>query len=468
MRAFTEPLKELGGFLEMQAALKKGSVQVTGCIDAQKSHFIYAAGEPFRKKLIVTYSELRAKEIYENYRLFDPGVLLYPAKDLIFYSADVQGNLLVKQRIQVLKALLEQKSVTVVTSMGGLMDRLLPLEQIREQAALVESDSELDMEVWVKKLASMGYERVAQVEMSGQFAVRGGILDIFPLTEDNPVRIELWGDEVDSIRSFDVESQRSIENLESVRIYPASEFIADDKVIQKGLARMEKEVKKYADRFMKEMKTEEAFRLKTMLSETRDRLEGWQLTAGLQGLADYFYDDTVSFEEYFGEDALIVLDEPNRLLQEAQAIEAEFRESMTNRLEKGYVLPGQLNMLCGSGDVTARLSGRRCLGLCMLEPAGQQWRLPARFGVDVRSVNSYNNSFELLLKDLMQWKKRGARVILLCGSRTRAGRLAEDLRDNGLNAFCTEDMDRILKAGEILVTNGSAHRGYEYPLIKFV
>ena len=227
MRAFTEPLQELEEFQKIQQALKKQSIQVTGCIDAQKAHFIYAAGAA-KKKLIVTYSELRAKELCENYRLFDKNVLFYPAKDLIFYSADVQSNLLVQQRIRVLQKLMEEEEVTIVTTMGGIMDHLLPPEVFQKQVETVESDSEFDMELWKKKLTAMGYERVGQVEGSGQFAVRGGILDIFPLTEENPVRIELWGDEIDSIRSFDVESQRSIENLDSIRIYPACEFTADD------------------------------------------------------------------------------------------------------------------------------------------------------------------------------------------------------------------------------------------------
>ena len=115
MRAFTEPLQELEEFQKIQQALKKQSIQVTGCIDAQKAHFIYAAGAA-KKKLIVTYSELRAKELCENYRLFDKNVLFYPAKDLIFYSADVQSNLLVQQRIRVLQKLMEEEEVTIVTT----------------------------------------------------------------------------------------------------------------------------------------------------------------------------------------------------------------------------------------------------------------------------------------------------------------------------------------------------------------
>ena len=298
MRAFTEPLQELEEFQKIQQALKKQSIQVTGCIDAQKAHFIYAAGAA-KKKLIVTYSELRAKELCENYRLFDKNVLFYPAKDLIFYSADVQSNLLVQQRIRVLQKLMEEEEVTIVTTMGGIMDHLLPPEVFQKQIETVESDSEFDMELWKKKLTAMGYERVGQVEGSGQFAVRGGILDIFPLTEENPVRIELWGDEIDSIRSFDVESQRSIENLDRIRIYPAGEFIADDGRIKKGLAVLEKEAKRLADQFFQERKTEESARLKAFAEEVKQSLTQWKQMSVLDGLAPYFYDRMVSFAEYF-------------------------------------------------------------------------------------------------------------------------------------------------------------------------
>lgn len=467
MRAFTEPLQELEEFQKIQQALKKQSIQVTGCIDAQKAHFIYAAGAA-KKKLIVTYSELRAKELCENYRLFDKNVLFYPAKDLIFYSADVQSNLLVQQRIRVLQKLMEEEEVTIVTTMGGIMDHLLPPEVFQKQVETVESDSEFDMELWKKKLTAMGYERVGQVEGSGQFAVRGGILDIFPLTEENPVRIELWGDEIDSIRSFDVESQRSIENLDRIRIYPAGEFIADDGRIKKGLAVLEKEAKRLADQFFQERKTEESARLKAFAEEVKQSLTQWKQMSVLDGLAPYFYDRMVSFAEYFPKEALVVLDEPNRLWEEAQAIEKEFRESMTNRLEKGYVLPGQMNLPCESQMASEKLQKHRCMGLCMLEAAGPQWHFAEHFSIDVRSVNTYNNSFELLVKDLQQWKKKGERVILLCASRTRAKRLAEDLRDHELRAFYSEDADRIVQRGEIMLLYGSAHRGYEYPLIKFL
>ena len=139
------------------------------------------------------------------------------------FQADIHGNLLIRQRMQAVKALLEQEEVTVVTSVDGCMDFLMPLAHIREQLLSIQNDSVIEIDALKLRLVELGYERVGQVELPGQFSIRGGIVDIYCLTEENPWRIELWGDEVDSIRSFDAQSQRSLENLEEIRIYPAAE-----------------------------------------------------------------------------------------------------------------------------------------------------------------------------------------------------------------------------------------------------
>lgn len=349
------------------------------------------------------------------------------------------------------------------------MDHLVPLSDWKKYIFRLDAASSVDVEKMKKQLVEMGYERVGQVEGSGQFAVRGGIIDIYPLTEENPVRIELWGDEVDSIRSFDVESQRSIENLDAITVYPAAEVIVDKQRAEAGILKMEKEVKKLRRQLRDENKTEEAHHLSELLEECREKLEEYGVGAGLDSYVDYFYDRTVSFLDYFTDrDTLVVLDEPNRISQEGDAIEQEFRESMMNRLEKGYVLPGQTGILYSSQEVTGRLNAMRCMGLCTLEAAKGSFRITDRYSIFVKSVNPYNNSFELLVKDLKRFKKEGYQVILLSGSRTRAKRLAEDLREYELNSFYTDDMERVVQPGEILAAYGNARKGYEYPLIKFV
>ena len=235
MQVFMQPLENLTEYQEIRSRLPKnrGVLQLSGCVESQKAHMMYGlfhgmekdAGREDLNCLIIAENDLKAKELYEDYRMYDPNVLLYPAKDLIFFQADVHGNLLTRERMKAVAALLEKNGVTVITSLGGCMDYLLPLEVIRSHTLILKNDSAVNLEELRRQLLGMGYEGNAQAETPGQFSVRGGIIDIFPLTLDNPVRIELWGDEIDSIRSFDPESQRSIENLEEVTIYPAAEMV---------------------------------------------------------------------------------------------------------------------------------------------------------------------------------------------------------------------------------------------------
>ena len=179
-------MQQLGEFEEISRKIagNRGMIQVTGCIDSQKPHFIYCAGEQYKRSvLIITHNDLRAKEIYENYRFFDPDVLYFPAKDLIFFQADIHSNLLEQQRIEVLKAMIEKRQVTVVTTMAACMNHLVPFEQWANHIRIIECGMELDVEALKKELVMLGYERTGQVEGPGQFAVRGGIIDIYPLTE---------------------------------------------------------------------------------------------------------------------------------------------------------------------------------------------------------------------------------------------------------------------------------------------
>ena len=469
MRAFTAPLDSLEEYGQIKERIKKnqGVLQVSGCIDSQKSHFIYCIGENYGQKLILTYSDLRAREIYENYRFFDRNVLIYPARDLMFYNADIQSHQIGMQRMMVQKSLMEEEDITVIATLPACMERILPLAYVQDHVLEFQNDSSLDLQKLSAQLVEMGYEKMPQVEAVGQFAIRGGIVDVFPLTEENPIRIELWGDEIDSIRSFDSLSQRSIENLDSIRIYPANEVLVSMEQASKAMEKIRQEGKNQEAFFRQSMRTEEAFHIKTLVGEIQEKLIDLQERKGLDNLVPYFYKKTVSFLDYLKEDAMIFLDEPNRISQEGSAVEKEFAESMENRLNKGYILPSQTDLLYGCMEIIGRLNRRNCLGLCIMDVPRDEWNISGTYSMTVRSVNSYHNSFEQLVKDLQKWKKEGYRIALLSASRTRAKRLASDLQEYELNSFYSDDRDREIQPGEIMVTDGNLHHGYEYPLIRF-
>ena len=410
MQAFIAPLTELADFETVwkKRKEKKGMIQFAGCVNSQKTHMMYALSDGFQFKIIATSSEMKAKQIYEEYRFLDSNVYLYPAKDLLFYQADLRGKYLIAKRMEVFRAMMEQKDVTVITSFDGFMDALLPLDIMKARIRVLKLGDTVDFEQLKKDMVLLGYEREEQIEGPGQFAVRGGIMDIYPLTEEVPIRVELWGDEIDSIRTFDVESQRSIENLEEITIYPASDF-------------PEEQAKR------------------------------------------------VSFLDYFDrEKTILFLDEPVRLIEKGEGVESEFVQAQANRFENGYDVSDEEMKLFQTKEVADRISQFYCVAFSALEMKCKELKASEVFHLQSKSVNPYNNSFETLTKDLKRLKRNGYRVVLLSGSRTRAKRLAEDLRDYDLSSFYSEDMEREVQNGEIMVTYGHVAEGYEYPMLKFM
>ena len=221
------------------------------------------------------------------------------------------------------------------------------------------------------------------------------------------MRIELWGDEADSIRTFDAETQRSIENLTEAVIYPAIEY-----------------------------------------PENGER--------------------DVSFLEYFDrEDTLLFLDEPLRLMEKGQGVEEEFMEAQKKRVESGYEMSDGEAKFYTSQEIVQWINGYRSIGFLALDMRCAGFAVRETYNIQTRSVNPYNNSFDMLTQDLKRLKRNGYRVVLLSGSRTRAKRLAEDLRDYNLSSFYSDDMEREVKPGEIMTVYGHVAEGYEYPLLKF-
>ncbi len=410
MQAFVAPLMELAEFetIQKKRKEKKGMIQIAGCVTSQKTHLMYALSDGFANKIIAVSGETKAKQIYEEYKFLDQDVYLYPAKDLLFYQADLRGKYLIKQRMEVFQAMLEKKGITVVTTFDGFMDVLIPLEEMKKRILSVKTGDVVDFEELKKDMVRLGYDREEQIEGPGQFAVRGGIMDIYPLTEEVPIRIELWGDEVDSIRTFDVESQRSIENLEEITIYPASDFPGE-------------ECKR------------------------------------------------VSFLDYFDyETSILFLDEPVRLIERGNGVEEEFVQAQANRMESGYQVSDEEMKLFQTREVAERMSQFYGIAFSALDMKCKELRAREIYNIQTKGVNPYNNSFEMLTRDLKRLKRSGYRVVLLSGSRTRAKRLAEDLRDYNLSSFYSEDLEREVQDGEIMVTYGHVTEGYEYPMLKFM
>ena len=473
MKTFEEPLQDCNEYNLLMEQLKKDdkkqkAFQITGCLDSQQVNFMSGIAKEYSYSVVVTHSEKRAREIYEDFLLYTKDVSYYPAKDFIFYSADIHGTLTIRERLNTIRRLVEGQKAVIVTTIDGLMDKLIPIRQIKENVLTFQCGDMVNLNKLQKELISMCYERVGQVELSGQFAIRGGIIDIFPLSEESPIRIDLWDDEIDSIKYFDVESQRSITMLEEVSVYPATEYILSQEQIASGLKKIHEEMTETEQKFRKDMKTEEAHRIKTVINDFTEQLKMGNTNVSVDSFINYFYEETSSLIEYLEqENTIFLLDEPARLEERSSIVEKEFRESMINRLEKGYLLAGQVDVMKTYSRILALMSRRQMVVFTALEQKVKGIGIADTFHIEAKNIISYNSQFDLLVKDLKQYKKKGYRILILTTSRTRAERLAENLRDYEIEAFYSENPDRILKSKEIMVSYGNLHKGFEYPLLKF-
>ena len=475
MKAVRAPLSESEAFDKLHAFLDKPFplARVTDCAEAAKCHLADALGKEFKYRLIITYADLRAREICEDYAFYDKDVVFYPAKDLVFYQADIHAGEIVRSRLRCLRQILSGRPVTVVTTFSALLAPMAPLAVLNDNRLRIDKNETVEVHGIVKRLVTMGYERCAQAEMPGQFSVRGDIIDIYDLTADNPYRIELWGDEVESVRRFDASSQRSLEQLDSAEIFPATEMLLTDEELEEGVSRIDDEMKRRALELRNAFKTEEAHRLERSGEQQKEQLLELGIHVSIERYIRYFYQAPASFIDLFpGADTCVFMDEPSHIQEHMRAVRTEFTESMIHRAEQGYALPGEADLLFDASQIAVRLSRMKRILLESLSTSAFTELFPDEadhcrtFSVRSRGVAPYNNSFETLVRDLKRYRKEGYRTLILSGSRARAKRLVEDLRDNDVTAFYSEDPSRVLQNGEVMTYYGRLRQGFAYDDIR--
>lgn len=468
MKALSEPLEQLNSFIQVKEYLQegKGPVHISGTEGSDRVFVMNGCAESADVRLVVTYDEERANRLYEDFRFYEKNVLIYPSKDVLFFSADIHGNAIVRRRMEIFKSLIEGERCTIVLTVDALLDKIPELSYIKSKIISLKEGDSLDVDKFKSRLVELGYEKTETVEGVGEFAIRGGIIDIFPLTEETPYRIDMWDDEIDTIRSFDVESQRSIERVESVNIYPATEMVLSKTRINKGIKAIEAELKPYEEKLRKSFRTEAAHRIKKEVDALKEQLTEFNGAIGVDGFVDYFYSKTMSLLDCIPADACILLDEPRRIKECADMYMGNFNSAMKSRLEGGYILPGQLELLYPYESIAEKFAERRTVLFSALYYKDEI--IPEVFHVEIeaKTVISYKNSFEALVADIERWKSKDYRIILISPSATRGRRLADNLMNVQVSCFFSEDKKRVLKDREMMITTGRLRSGFEFPDMK--
>jgi len=463
MTNFIEPLLELEDYRRILSRLRNnfGSVSITGPSESQKAHITYALSRHCGfKGIFVAFNEMQARRLFEDFSFFaGDDVIFFPTKEIMLYDVEAKSYDTVYQRIAALDRISRGDFSFVVTSVEALSHKLIRPEIFKEYIITADTGFRMDPEALIRRLVISGYERTESVDRKGQFAVRGGIIDIFPIDTENAVRIEFFGDEIDSVRWFDTNTQRSVGRADRVRILPARELIYDSKRKEELISAIERDA------------AVSAKKNQTLMQKIRADLErfdeSWYFP-GVDRYIRYIADESCSLADYTPDDVIVFMDEPVRQKQRLDNLLLEHEEICKALIEKGSLLPQAGDMHLDYEAIFRSVKKNRTVYMNSVNPDAISAAESPSFSIPCRTVSSYQGSVEMLAENLSAWKQGKSRIILLSGTRGRGERLRESLLGKGIESVYMDQIARPVMPGQVIITHGSLSKGFEYPSIGFV
>lgn len=401
------------------------------------------------KTLIITATQKQAENLASDLQFFlDQDVLVMPNEDQLFLNYETRANNQQMQRLKGLQALLNREDCVVAAPVSAAVRHLMPHHFLSNQTVRLEYGKDADLKRIAEKLSALGYERMSMVEGRGEFSIRGGILDVFTPDADNPYRIEFFDTEVDSIREFDIDTQRSTgEARKTVEIGPAQDLLADSERFQKAAENVSRV---YTSQMEKLSQSAEFLEASHRLEKRRDQLvEYIENVSNLQLLGNYihyFYEDTEYLWDYMG-DGNLILEDPDRISEFLETRTKEQKQDFQTMLERGQIAPEDMAMMTGKEDLQ-----KGCLHrpLYVITPFPKQVRGIAEYDhvmdYHCRQVPSFNGRLELLADEIQAQLKNHVDVTIVCSTVERKENLREFLGHKNL-ASKVKFEDGILSSG---------------------
>jgi len=478
MKNLTNPLLEIEEYREILKCLKSSNLHInlSGPSDSQKIHIAYSLCEHLGTKgIYIAHNEMYARKAFEDFTYFlGDKVVFFPSREIILYDIEAKSNDAAYQRLQALDRIIEGDYSFIVTSTEAVIQKLIPSDYFVRSTININVAGEVDFFNLSGDLVAIGYERVDAVEGKGQFSIRGGIIDIFPINSDNAVRIELFDNEVDSIRTFDIMTQRSIDKLENVKIIPARDVIYPSEKLESIIKHIQEDLSSQIKKISGENESGFIKKIKAKVNSDIEKIRNDYYFEGMDRYIPYFVDKPSHLIEYtfhkpsFDGDIAIFIDEPTRARQRIENINLEHIETCKNLMEKGQLLPKSFEIYFDGNDLTKWLDDRKVVSISSISFDNQWTERGSTFNIPCKSISSYHGRFELLIDDIAVWKQKNGRVVVLSGPRGRGERLAETLRSKDVESSYSEDFSSEIQAGQVIITHGSLNKGFEYPSIGLV
>ena len=467
LKGLMRPLEESSNFSEVIGCLQKGQlpINLSGLSDSGKSYVINGIFEKVDNSIVViTHNEIDAKNLYEDLSLYSTDVYFLPIREVVFYNVDAISGDLRWARLKVINEILKKREKKIiVTSVDAMTTLYTPKQKYLEYSLTIKQGEEVDLKDISTKLMNCGYERVEVVEGKGEFSFRGGILDVFPPNAVYPYRIELFGDEIDSIRTFNIESQRSIEKIDKFDIFPAKEVIVDEEVKEKAINRITEELNSVIENSSKKDE-DRVDKLRRIVNKNLEMLKETSTFETIDSYLPFFYDKMETFFDYL-EGFTFIVDDIKRCKGKIDSIYYEFNENYTSFLQRGDILPSQNKLLIDNDEIFINLEKSNLITLSTFDGRNDIISLFKDIELKQTSLSNYNGQFDLLVNDIKERKEKGYKTLILAGTRTRGERLVKTLRDMEVESVYKDNVDSI-EYGEAVITFGNLIKGFECPDFK--
>ncbi|AEE95996.1 transcription-repair coupling factor [Mahella australiensis] len=429
-------------------------LEIYGVPDEGRAYLMYVLVNIASSKsaIVITHNEVRAKQLYDDMSSIfkDIPVYLFPAAETILYDVSGKSNEVLFQRLEIENRLAFKENMIVIASIDALLPRLMPFEEFNKYFHEISIGQIIERDVMERWLLEAGYQREELVEAKGQFAIRGDIIDFYPIVGEEAYRIEFFDDEVDSIRRFDADTQRSTDKVDKAVISPVKELVYDSGV---------------ADRAAKAMRSEfERINGNDQIGGDIELLSQNARFENVERYMPFFYNKVAGLLDYMPTGTLFFMEEEERIRQRNRTLHEEFEQVFKALLIKGEVLPSQAYLLSDYDALCSCLNRQRAV---MLETFHQAGTKPS-IKIDAKKIPSFQGNMDIIVDELRQWKSAGYTIIIATLSDNRGLRIQDMLQQSGIEAWFTRRLDIDMRPGQICIIDMPLSSGTEWPDIKCV
>ena len=427
---------------------QKSPIVISGLTDVGMSQMISATKEFIKRPIcVITYNEIQARKIVDDLSYFTDKVIYLPKKEIVTYDYVAESKDLPYQRIEALNKIQEMKSGIVVTTAEAAIQKMISSKALYKNTLKFKIGDEYKLEDVKQKLIDLGYVRYDLIDGRGQFSVRGGIVDI-SVTEKTGIRIEFWGDEVDSIRYFNIISQRSTENIEKVTIYPAHEYLLENNI--------EEVTKKISETIYPD-------ELQEQVNQDIESIKNGNYISKIDRYLNAFYETQSTILDYISEKYILVLDEMNKIEHRIENVNKDSQNVIQLLMEKSKIVPEALKNLENNMQFREKIENKN---IVYMDKFDDEVKIEAeKYNWVYKEKNFYKSEIELLIKELIKAQETKKKIYILAENKEKAKKICSLLDENEIINKYEENLNQtiISKNTEslVIVSLGKLSAGYE-------